>query len=81
MIWTDLMPKAPGYYWQRGYGDSPGLLRVVEVAVSEVDGDGSLHAFVGGWEPGLPLTAPELAGCEWAGPIPEPNDGPRTDTN
>lgn len=81
MRWTTDLPTEPGYYWQRGYGGAPGHLRVVEVATSEVHGDGSLHVYVGGWEPGLPVYAPDFDRCEWAGPIPTPNDGPRTDTN
>lgn len=79
--WTRRRPARAGFYWQRGYGDAPGLLRVVEVAVSESEGDGALHAFVGGWEPGTPVDAPEFERSEWAGPIPEPNAGPRTDMN
>ena len=73
MTWTQSRPDLPGFYWQRGYGDVPGLLRVIEVAASERDGDSSLHAFIGGWEPGLPLDAPDFDLCEWAGPIPEPS--------
>ena len=29
--WTRRKPARPGFYWQRGYGDAPGLLRRVSV--------------------------------------------------
>ena len=64
----------PGFYWQRGYGGTPGQLRVVEVVTSEGDGDRSLHVYAGGWEPGAPVDAREFDGAEWAGPIPPPRD-------
>jgi len=74
MRWTERAPAVPGFYWQRGYGASPGQLRVVEVAESESDGDGSLHVFVGGWEPGRDVRSREFSRSEWAGPIPRPRE-------
>ena len=81
MRWTLMEPREPGYYWQRGYGGTPGLLRVVEVATCESDGDASLHVYVGGWEPGLAVSAPEFDECEWAGPIPKPDEALSGDVN
>ncbi len=74
MRWTEQVPAVPGFYWQRGYSGTPGQLRVVEVAESERYGDGTLHVFVGGWEPGRDVRAREFSGCEWAGPIPRPRE-------
>lgn len=64
----------PGFYWQRRYGGAPGQLRVVEVDASERDGARSLHVYVGGWEPGVPVDVRAFDGAEWAGPIPRPRD-------
>lgn len=74
MRWSDQTPTVAGFYWQRGYGGTPGQLRVVEVAASERDGDRDLHVYVGGWEPGVSINVREFRGAEWAGPIPRPRD-------
>ena len=66
MKWTTELPTEPGWYWLREYGQQPIIVRVKK----DKDVPGILLAEA----VYLNIAVQILVGCEWAGPIPEPEE-------
>ena len=65
--WTKSLPTEVGHYWIKGPPVGRTIVRVYEPYVSK-----QLYFYRDGWFPRTLDNCP--GGCEWAGPLPEPDD-------
>jgi len=74
MKWTTELPTGEGWYWMRS-GDKAEIVRVLMMG-SDMDPwqEPSLQARTAARGVFERLTLANFQGCEWAGPIAEPND-------